>query len=518
MRALRALLPLVLLGLWAWAIVQTGRWPSGDGPHVLGAAARLDQLLRDGDLLTFGWCFQSLLGPHPPGAYVPALLAEMVVGSGRWTHLLAGAGVLWLCWDGMRRLGGGVVAAVLLASAGPVWLQAESYGIDLVAAAAVVQCVSHLVASDGLSDRTHTLAWGAWLGVAFMTKYTAPMFLWAPCLVTGVVILRAGRWKRLAQAVGAFCVVALPWWGTHLSGVVGYLGASTDADFELATNENMVETPWTDLENLGWYPAALLDAVGWPGVIALGIGALAWPRQGGGWQKWLLPLSAALGGWLLLTMQVQRQDRYLIPMLPLLAALGGSSRARWLLGAAGAVGAYGAAAVYLTWTDVPASRTYDHDLATAGEAWPWVHESYAPTSLDPSPWQLDESLRHLRELHGSDDGTVGFLLDDGDGAPGFGLVLSRVVALGYRWHVATVMPMHRPDGAVEGAIFVGPFTTDDWPSRDFKAMLAIFKPGDALRERWIEQVGLTEVDRFALPQDYEGRLYRMEDGWVTLER
>ena len=113
---------------------------------------------------------------------------------------------------------------------------------------------------------------------------------------------------------------------------------------------------------------------------------------------------------------------------------------------------------------------------------------------------------------------MGFLLDDGDGAPGFGLVLSRVVALGYRWHVATVMPMHRPDGGVEGAIFVGPFTTDDWPSRDFKAMLAIFKPGDALRERWIEQVGLTEVDRFDLPQDYEGRLYKMEDGWVTLGR
>ena len=76
----------------------------------------------------------------------------------------------------------------------------------------------------------------------------------------------------------------------------------------------------------------------------------------------------------------------------------------------------------------------------------------------------------------------------------------------------------RANASNAGAIFVGPFTTDDWPSRDFKAMLAIFKPGDALRERWIEQVGLTEVDRFALPQDYEGRLYRMEDGWVTLER
>ena len=112
---------------------------------------------------------------------------------------------------------------------------------------------------------------------------------------------------------------------------------------------------------------------------------------------------------------------------------------------------------------------------------------------------------------------MGVLLDDGDGAPGFGLVLSRVAALGYRWHVATVMPMNRPNGSIEGAIFVGPFTTDDWPSRDFKALLAIFRPGDQLRERWIEHVGLTETDRFPLPGDKEGRLYVMEEGWVTLE-
>jgi hypothetical protein len=345
------------------------------------------------------------------------------------------------------------------------------------------------------------------------------MFLWLPCLLTGVVVVRHGRWKSLAAAIAAFCVVALPWWATHAAGVVGYLGASTDADFALATNENMVETPWTDLENLSWYPAALVDAVGWPGAVALAVGALAWPRHGDakGWSRWAIPLAAAAGGWLLLTMQVQRQDRYLIPLLPLLAALGGSSRARWLLGAVGSVGAYGAAAVYLSWSEVPASRAYEHDLNSAGASWPWVHESYQPTSMDPGPWLLDESLLKLRELHGSDEGTVGFLLDDGDGAPGFGLVLSRVAALGYRWHVATVMPMNRPNGSIEGAIFVGPFTTDDWPSRDFKALLAIFRPGDQLRERWIEHVGLTETDRFPLPGDKEGRLYVMEEGWVTLE-
>ncbi len=514
-RAARALLPLLALALWAFFIAQTGRWPSGDGPHVLGAAARLDQLLRDGEVLTFGWCFQSLLGPHPPGAYVPALLANMALGAGRWTHLAAGAGVLWLCWDGMRRLGGGPVSALLLAMAAPVWLQAENYGVDLLAAAAVVQCVSHLVASEGLSDRPHTLAWGAWLGVAFMTKYTAPMFLWAPCLAVGVSVLRHGRWRALGAAVLAFSVVAMPWWLSHLGGVVGYLGASTDASMELATNEDMVTSPWTALENLSWYPAALVDAVGWPGLGALVVG-LALPRKLEG--RWLLPLLAGLGGWLILAMQVQRQDRYLLPLLPLLAAVAGGSRLRWLLAPVGAIGTYGAAAVFLTWTDVPPSRDYTHALDGAGQAWPWVHDAYAPTSLDPSVWQLDEALAELRELQGSDEGTVGFLLDETDGAPNFGLVLSRVGVLGYRWHVATVMPLAKPDGSVDGAVFVGPFTTDDWPSRDFRVLLAILRKQDPLRERWLQESGMKLVDSWELPKDREGRLYVMEDGWVTLGR
>jgi len=255
--------------------------------------------------------------------------------------------------------------------------------------------------------------------------------------------------------------------------------------------------------------------VGWPGLGALILGAVL-PRNFDG--RWLLPLLAALGGWLLLALQVQRQDRYLLPLLPLLAAVAGASRPHWLLAPVAAIGSYGAASVYLTWTDVSSSQAHEHELATAGRAWPWVHNAYTPTSMDPGVWKLDSSLQQLRELQDSDLGTVGFLLDDTDGTPGFGLVLSRVTALGYRWHVATVLPVPRPDGSIEGAIFVGPFTTDDWPSRDFRVLLAILRPGDPLRERWLEESGLTLMDSWALPEGREGRLYQMENGWVTLER
>ena len=114
-------------------------------------------------------------------------------GSTETSHLWAGALVVWLCWDGIRRLGGSVWGYFWMFSLTPIWLQAEIAGIDLVAAVTVVQSVSHLAKSEGLKHRWHVFGWGAWMGAAFMTKYTAPMFLWAPCLVTGIWILRYQR-------------------------------------------------------------------------------------------------------------------------------------------------------------------------------------------------------------------------------------------------------------------------------------------------------------------------------------
>lgn len=517
------LLPLGVLAAWAFGIARTGRWPGGDGPHVLGTAMRLAQLLHDGALGTFLWCVQSLIGPHPPGAYLPALLAYTTLGTGRFVHLAAGALLLWLCWDAVRRLGGGLTGGLFLGASGLVWTQAEGYGVDLVAAAFVAQSLSHLVASQRLTLRPHVLGWGAWMGLAFVGKYTAPMFLWAPCVVAGLWVVLDRRWRALGQAVGAFCAVALPWYVLNLRGIAGYLGASTDAGNTLFTNKALVTGPWTSPENLSWYPAVLLDAFGWPGALALGVAALAPRRAGLPSGVWAVPLLGALGGVLVLSTQIQRQDRYLLPALPLLAAAAGSGRARWLAAPVAAAGVYGAAAMYLRDTPVPTVRDYDHEWATAGQDFPWPQQAFRPVSLDPAQSDLDRALTRLREVHGRDDGTVGFLLDEANGAPGFGLVLSRVASLGYRWHVATVMvqgpggpagPQDEGGGGGPGggragaAVFVGPFTTDDWPSRNFTALLAIVRPGDTRLEDWLGRSGLVEVERWAIPQDREVRVLR----------
>ncbi|HJN74906.1 MAG TPA: hypothetical protein QGF58_13320 [Myxococcota bacterium] len=489
-RVLAVVLPPVLLGGWMWGIHRTGRWPSGDGPHVLGVAMRLAQQLRELDLGTFAFCLDSLLAPHPPGAYLPATLAYTILGTSLpWAHLAAAALVLWLIWDGMRRLGGGPLSAVWLAAAGGVWQQAEIYGVDFIAAACVVQSLSHLVASKRLHRRLHVVGWAAWMAAAFLTKYSAPFFLALPCLVAGVHVIREKRWKELGVAIGVFAIIALPWWGPHFGAVLGYVGAD-DTNNSMVQNK-LVLTEW-NLDRFSWYSAVIADNLGWLGVIAAAGALFAWPRRRDlPVDAWLIPMIAVVSGYLILCAQTQRQARYLLPMIPLVAAAAGSSRFRWALALPAAIGAYGSAALFFQVADAPKTRAFEHSLATAGESWPWPPEALRPMSLDPSSWQLDEALGRVRELHGSDEGTVGFMLSEEHGGPGVGLVLYRAGALGYRWHVST--PNMR-GGEGSPSFYVLPFTTGDWPDRDCDVVLAMTRPGDVQSEQWLTRYGLNEVE------------------------
>ena len=142
-RCLVEICAIAIIAYWLTTISTLGRHPSGDGPHVIGTANRLALLLIDGEFSYFINAFSSLLGPHPPFAYLPYALAKLAAPNVEWSHLLGGAFVLWLCWDGIRRIGGGIVGFFWLMSATPIWLQAENAGIDLWAGACVIQSLSY---------------------------------------------------------------------------------------------------------------------------------------------------------------------------------------------------------------------------------------------------------------------------------------------------------------------------------------------------------------------------------------
>jgi hypothetical protein len=516
---------------WIQAILPMARHPAGDGPHILGTATRLAQLLLDGEWETFVICFSTLLGPHPPFAYVPFTIAEVLFSGQAWSHLAGGAILLWLCWDGIRRLGGGLVGLLWLMCAAPIWLQAENAGIDLAAGACAIQSLSHLAASQRLRSRWHALMWGAWIGAAFMTKYTAPMFLWAPCFIAGWWTVRWRRWDRLAAGIGGFCIVALPWWSTHWKQVYGYVVASGDASSGLLTNKAIVQGPWHAYENLSWYPAATVDAIGWWGLGFILI-ALPFSRRARGatqrsTDRWaakrtalsspsLICASAIIGGWLFLNAQSQRQDRYILPAGPIAAALIGGS---WLAIPSIPIAIWNLESTRKIYTEraiTPSQREYSHEIGTAGESWPVPAKAYWPVTQDPDSWGVDTALQKTRKYQGSDHGTVGFLLEEEGGAPGYGIILRRATALGYRWHIATVMVV-QPQGQKRNdsnrplaSVFVGPFLYGEWPSRSFDVLLVMNKRQNKQREAYLESTGMVLVEEWKLPKNRKGRIYVKE--------
>ena len=92
---------------------------------------------------------------------------------------------------------------------------------------------------------------------------------------------------------------------------------------------------------------------------------------------------------------------------------------------------------------------------------------------------------HLREA-GSSEGTVGLTVDEEEGVTGFGPTLMEVARQGHLWHLTTVA-VGGPAGPDGFAVFAGPFATDDWPSRDFTALVAVFRPGRSPQEAWLKR-------------------------------
>ena len=513
LNGVREMAAIALIYGWYFTVYEAGRSPGADGPHILGTSSRLAQLLLDGEWKLFILCFSSLLGPHPPFAYLPFTLSELISPSFVATHLLGSGIVLWLCWDGIRRMKGGLLGFLFFLSSSPIWLQAETAGIDLVAAATVVQSLSHLATSEELYHRRSTILWGMWMGAAFMTKYTAPMFLWGPCILAGWWVIKWSRWDRLLFAILGFVIVALPWWSTHWKNVYGYVLASGDGSSGLLTNKALVLGPWYAWENITWYPAAIADAVGWVAFALLPPALLISSRTFS--IKGTLFLGM-LGGWIFLNAQSQRQDRYLIAGSALAAATVGGSWLSWPLIPYFYKQAEQTYRIYSDQGPSPAQREYGHQIDTAGTTWPVPSNAYWPIDQNPDSWGIDDALRKVRAYHGSDHGTVGFLLEEEGGAPGYGIVLQRATALGYRWHIATVMVV-RPQGNQSAdpnrplaSIFVGPFLLGEWPSRNFSTLLVINKRKHKDWENYITKSQFELVDSFKLPRNRTARIYKTQ--------
>ncbi len=491
-------------------LVSAGRIASGDGPHLVGVEIRLAQLIMEFEFGRALRLFSTLIAPQPPAGYLPGIVTALVLGATKATPIIAMAIPLLLCWDAFRRLNDGRSpwAAWLVLVASPItWLYVEEHGRDLVAGAVLAQTVAWLYASRGFTDRGASIAFGVWLAVGFLTKYTFPMFAAAPCLAAAIHLRSRERWKHLGFAFLAFAVVAGPWFLSYAERVASYV-LPTDAAMATsqAMNRGGRDQGFTS-EMLLLYPVALKDALGWPGVVTLLMGGALAPVRSA------LALLAAVGGVAILSPLEQAQDRYAIPAVVLLASLAGPlSRSR--VGAAVVLAVFlpqlvATIGVFKPGAPAASAPTFDHSVSAAKElSWP-KSRSYRPVDFDVRGWKVDEAIAGLRRVHGRADGTVGLLLPRSPVGPDFGIFLARSMALGNRWDFANVNLSAR-HGGLSDPFFMGPMRDGSWPPSSFTALYAILATGDGDAASWIaSRRDLVEDVRIALPNASVGVLYRV---------
>lgn len=524
---MRKLLDLGVIGATAalllGCILPQGRWPTGDAAHLLGISSRLARefaTLSWGDLL-FHW--SSLLAPHPPGGYIFPMIPSLL-GAGRHSGPVAGILALALAWHGLRLLVGRdrfppLGAWVLLLSSPLLWLAVEHTWWDLLAAGCAAATLGHLHASDGLTKQSHSLAFGAFMGLGFLTKYTFPMFVVLPTLWVGLgLVLRRRGFRGLGLSLAAFAVIGGPWYASRFTKVRRYLLDSTDP------NSNMVDAASTPLtqaellqpEHMAYYPAVLVEGLGWPGLVLVALGVVLALRHPGG----RLAVLGAVGGLVILSVTGQRQARYLIPALPLLA-LAVDAGWRFRHNGPKALGALAVLGVALpgtwctarmwTWIErPPVNRPHDPGLTSlqGWGAWPWPAEGFRPVSSDPDAWLIDQAMARLGELVGDTPQTIGVFLDDRSGGPETGFYIWWAEALGHPWDVATVMVTGRGG---EPLAFVGPFAGDGWPPKEFAGLYSVRRPGDSGLRRLTALLDASPVSTLPLPNGYEGTLWSVPD-------
>lgn len=495
----------------AWA----GRIGGADAPHLLGVDLRLGQLLRDGDVghaLSAWW---ALLAPQPPFGAVLGMVTTVLAGSWPLSAALCMGLTLLAIFDALQRLSlrltgarwGGLLAWLAVLSSPFTWSSVEQYSRDLSVAAAVLQAVSHAAVAGALGERRAALAFGAWIGVAFGIKYTAPIFLLGPCLVVGLGLLRRSwssadrarpEWRGLGVAVLAFGATAGVWYATHFGSVRRYLFTSLDPTAMKGNAESLRDVD--SVEARVYYVAALWEALSGPGVVLVAI-ALAiglWKRES------RLGVAAvgvgALVGMMVLARTSQQVDRYVFPGFVLacsaLVMLGRGRVLPLLMLAVFAPRAWTSAQRFAPGEVGPAAN-YSHGAdALRRLQWPQPGESFAPSDFQPAEWHLREAVGALRAVQGN-TGTVGYLPSADPNSPTFGHLMLSAAGLGCRWDWSTVsLRGGGPGGGGAGEVFIGPLFDGDWPPRGFQSLIALEKnPPEAPVRDWLRSHAVVEAAR-----------------------
>jgi len=504
----------IILG---FCLLPAGRQPTGDAPHLLGISNRLAH-----EFTTFQWGdfaghLNSLIAPHPPIGYLLPVLVYGF-GFGTLTPFVCGLTALALIWKGLRLLAEDEeielpwISLLVLLCCPLFWLAFSELYWDLLAASAIAMCLGHLAMSKALTNRHHSIRFGVWMGVGFLTKYTFPAFAVFPALLAGIAVVRNKAYKLLGFSLLAFLLVAGPWLLPHLTEVLPYVFDSLDSQ------STMVDKASIAPAEPAYYLIVLKDAMGWPGLLVLSISLWSIRTKTG-----QIALAGAIGGLLVLSWMGQQEPRYLLPALPLLCYGVACSISQWqkrtqyicwgiLIAICGPMLSFSAGANQLTRQQVPAERRHDHPRSTLSEwgQWPRIHASFLPVSSHPDLYQIGPALEYLHKHKTPEDGnTVGLLLDlqGSAGEMKDGLFFQRSAELGFYWDFVSLAPP-QGKGRVFGK-FKGPFRSKNEAHSQFRLIYTATKAQDKERNNWLDQRQAIELQRIDLPNKLVGRIVRL---------
>ena len=518
---------LALLGalVLALTIGTSDRFPAADGPHMLSQALRLGTMLRSGELVDVAVAMFQLSAPHPPFAYLPLvglatlglpLRAIVAVADLFWMLLLLHGSTLLCREKGQPDLQAGALAMLAGLSAGLTWWSADHHGFDLPTAAVVLQSLGWLHASEGLSRRREALGFGFWLGAAFLTKYSVPLVLFLPVVVVCVPAL----WRQprnLALAVGTWVIVAGIWMGANHHAVVDYVASALNppvAPGNFPEQRSLMQRFAGQGQAMFW--TVLKDALGWPALALLSLGALGIRRK--------LPLLALLSGLLFLGAMNSREGRYALPLVFLIAAAGAPpSRWGWqpavMLLAALAPGFRGSFLAYKDSdaSEVPSRRALEHSLSSLRSLSPWPTPAtpFQPVSEHPDPWLCKTVLEDAQPFLG-DHRVLGMLLDTLPEAP-----TSSVYQLVAEVHemnldLLSIHAMVSPQGLMTNS-YRGPLSVvDDAPPPapgelrreppTVRVIYVVTHPSSRAGKRWLEETAHRVLKSYPLPDGHSGLL------------
>ena len=523
--------PVVRTALWLLAALGTGLWlavfagsdrlPAADGSHMLAQCLRLAHDIHAGELSQSLGRVATLAAPHPPVGYLPTLvlsvlglpmLAVIALGDLFWLGLLA---------TGLRRLVPGEGAPLALfvgTSTALCWWSADHYGFDLVAAGVCAQILGWLHASDGLRHAGPRRWFGLWLALGFLTKYSVPLI----CFVPVVWVCLPALWRRpraLAEAVGLWLLIAVPYYAVNLEAVLGYVGDT------LAPPDLPGEFPQEMSASERFGPGqlvmatALKDALGFPLLVALSAGAVAARRA--------IPGLAVVGGVVVLGLLNEQQGRYVLPMVFLLVAAGAPRPGAWrrwhvgglvmlgLISLRSTAGTFAAADA----ASSPTQRRMEHDLGglLALGDWPAVPEVYRPLSAPLAAWEVNRLLAAL-EARTQPGELVVLLLDGPPYQPNASMVMMAAERAGLGLDFMTLHA--RLDGMELVVVdYVGPFPRDRsttitdpsipaWTGVRW-AWLVARNDGVGAAWTWLNHQPHRIDDRWTLPDGYTGLLVEL---------